>query len=351
MNSLSRSSVTISEVAALAHVSMTTVSRYLNGKYEYMSSETRHRISEVIEKTGYHPSNIARSLKARTSRLVGCVAADAGSPFSGMLLKGINAVCRANGYQVLFADADDDPAKERAAILQFLDSRVDGLIVNTTGGSDSFLTDLSASGLPIVLADRKLEHGGIIDTVSAENRRSVRTCISHLKKQGYAKAAFFTPGNGSISPRVERCGAYLGAMRDFYGLNGRPLVYETADGTPRASLNALEQYRASYPGERLAVFCVNGVALIRLLEGMHLGGISIGPELGVCGFDDWEWTELIPPGITAISKDSEAIGRRSADLLVRRMNGEAGEPQEIELECRLRVRGSTDPELAAQFRG
>jgi LacI family kdg operon repressor len=348
VNSLSRSSVTISEVAAMAHVSMTTVSRFLNGKYEYMSAETRRHIAEVIEKTGYHPSNIARSLKARSSRLIGCVIADISSQFSSILLKGVNAVCRANGYQVLFADAANDPAKERAAIQQFLDSRVDGLIVNTTGGNDSFLIDLSRNGLPIVLADRRLEHGGVLDTVSAENRRSVRTCISHLQKQGYEKAAFFTPGNGSISPRVERCGAFLGAMRDFYGLNGRTLVCETEDSTPQASLKALQQYRASYPGERLAVFCVNGVALLRLLEGMRLGGIPVSPELGVCGFDDWEWAELIPPGITTIAKDSETIGRRAAELLIRRMKGETGEPEEIELECRLRVRGSTDPALAAR---
>ncbi len=145
MNRFNQNNVTISQVAAAAHVSMTTVSRYLNGKYEFMSAETKQRIADIIEKLDYHPSNIARSLKSRVSRSVGCVIADIGSPFSSILLKGVDEVCSAEGYQVLFSDAANSPEKERNTIQELLNSRVDGLIVNTTGCNDDYLVGLKGT--------------------------------------------------------------------------------------------------------------------------------------------------------------------------------------------------------------
>ncbi len=350
MNRFSRNNATISQVAAAAKVSMTTVSRYLNGKYEYMSAETKRRIADVIERLDYHPSNIARSLKSQVSHSVGCVIADIGNPFSSILLKGVDEFCSANGYQVLFSDAADSPEKERSAIQKLLNSRVDGLVVNTTGCNDDFLVGLKEHGVPLVLADRCLAQAGVLDTVTAENYRATWNCMRHLKEKGYERVSFFAPEIGRISPRVERRRAFLDATRELFGCDGTELVFETGDDAPRPSAEALEKFRSTFSGGRLAVFCVNGVAMIRVLQAMRLLRLRVGEDLGVCGFDDWEWAELIPPGITAIAKDSRAIGRKAADLLIRRIEGTAPPaPAFLELECTLRVRGSTDPEFAARY--
>lgn len=350
MNRFNQNNVTISQVAAAAHVSMTTVSRYLNGKYEYMSAETKQRIADVIGKLDYHPSNIARSLKARTSRSVGCVIADIGSPFSSILLKGVDEICSAQGYQVLFSDAANSPEKERNTIQELLNSRVDGLIVNTTGCNDDYLIGLRERGVPLVLADRRLSQGGVLDTVTAENYRATYACMRHLHEKGYGRVAFFAPEIGRISPRVERCRAFLDASRELYGYDGAELVFETGGDSPESNAKMLEHFCAAFPGERLAAICVNGVTLIHFLQAMRLQHRRIDGNFGVCGFDDWEWAELIPPGITAIAKDSHAIGRKAAELLIRRIEGEGPpKPVSLELESCLRIRGSTDPELAEQF--
>ena len=350
MNRFSQNNVTISQVAAAAKVSMTTVSRFLNGKYEYMSAETKQRISDIIEKLDYHPSNIARSLKSRVSRSVGCVIADIGSQFSSILLKGIDEVCSAEGYQVLFSDAANSPEKERNTIQELLNSRVDGLIVNTTGYNDDYLISLKERGIPVVLADRCLARRGLLDTVTAENYRAAYACMRHLHEKGFDRVAFFAPEIGRISPRVDRCRAFLDASRDLFGSDGEKLVFETGDDTPESSAAALKRFCATFPGEQLAVICVNGVTLIHALQAMRLLHRKVDENLGICGFDDWEWAELIPPGITAIAKDSHAIGMKAAELLLRRIDGKGpSEPVFLELESNLRIRGSTDPELAAQF--
>jgi LacI family kdg operon repressor len=350
MNRFNQNNVTISQVAAAAQVSMTTISRYLNGKYEYMSAETKQRIAGVIEKMDYHPSNIARSLKARTSRSVGCVIADIGSQFSSILLKGVDEVCSAEGYQVLFSDAANNPQKERNTIQELLNSRVDGLIVNTTGCNDDYLVGLKERGVPIVLADRCLAHSGVLDTVTAENYRATYACMRHLYENGYSRVAFFAPDIGCISPRVERHRAFQDAMRELYCLDGSALTFETGGDSPEASAKMLERFLTAYPGERLAVLCVNGVTLIHALQAMRLLHRRIDENLGICGFDDWEWAELIPPGITTIAKDSHEIGMKAAELLIRRITGKrTSKPVFLELESSLRIRGSTDPALAAQF--
>ena len=289
--------VTIEQVAKAAGVSKTTVSRYLNGRYDFMSAETREKISAVVEGLHYRPSKIARSLKARSSRAVGCVIADIANPFSSILLKGVNDVCSENGYQVLFSNTDESSEREETGIRELLDSRVDGLIVNTSGGCDGFLTELSGSGVPVVLADRRIARDKVLDTVTTDNYRSTRVCMEHLFGQGYRKVIFFTMGNGNTGPRAERLRAYGDAADGLFG--GERAVFDAGEGA-RESAGCLTRFLEENRGERIAVFCVNGLALLTVIQAVREAGIHISDRFGVCGFDDWGWASLIPPGLSLI---------------------------------------------------
>lgn len=344
---LQENHVTIGKVAQAAGVSKTTVSRYLNGRYGFMSAETKERIRAVVEALDYRPSNIARSLKSRSSRAVGCVIADIANPFSSILLKGVNDVCSKNGYQVLFSNTDDSAEREGASVRELLDSRVDGLIVNTAGGCDGVLTELDAGGVPVVLADRRIARENVLDTVTTDNYRATRACMKHLFENGFRKVACFTLGSGEASPRAERLRAYCDAVRELFG--GERYVFDAGDGAAECA-KRLAGFAGENPGERLAVFCVNGLALLAVLQSMREAGIRISGRFGVCGFDDWGWASLIPPGITTITQDSYAVGVESAKLLLRRIAGEKSpSPVCMELPNRLCVRGSTDPALAEEF--
>ena len=338
--------VTIGEVAKAAGVSKTTVSRYLNGKYDFMSAQTRERIRTVVEELRYRPSNVARSLKLRNSRAIGCVIADIANPFSSILLKGVGDVCSENGYQVLFSNTDDSSEREASAVRELLDSRVDGLIVNTSGGCGGLLEELNGNGVPIVLADRRIERENVLDTVTTDNYRSTRACMEHLFQKGFRKVAFFTQGSGEASPRAERLGAYRGSVRERFG--GKPVILDAAGREECA--RQLIRFSEENAGERHAVFCVNGLALLTVLQAMREAGIRISERFGVCGFDDWGWASLIPPGITTIAQDSYAVGVESAKLLLKRIAGEQpASPICRVLSNRLCIRGSTDPELAENF--
>ncbi len=332
--------VTIDQVAERSGVSKTTVSRYLNGRYDALSEETRMRIREVIKELNYRPNRIAQSLKARNSRMLGCLVSDIGSPFSALIVKGINSVCEQAGYQLLLMDSGDDPQRERMGIQELLENQVDGLIVNTTGENDSYLLSLHEQGVPLVLADRCLSKSGKLDTVTTENYHSTYNCISLLHEYGYQRVGFFTQGNAHVTPRLLRFQGYQDALQQLFGQQGEAFSFDLEDEAD--CLRVLHDFCNRYPGERLAAFAVNGMTLLSLLRGVHTAGIPIGEQFGVCGFDAWGWENLITPGITTIAQDSKRIGQRAAEILLERIAGKGAEPPIYEqLTSQLQIRGST----------
>ena len=342
MNERKKSVVTIDEVAKLCGVSKTTVSRFLNGKYENMSEKTREQISRVIAQVNYHPNRSAQRLKAGCSMLIGCVIGDISSPFSALLLKGISAVCEEAGYQVLFADSGEDPVRERRAVMGFLGNRVDGLIVNTCGGNDEFLLELQRRGVCLALADRKLMSSDEIDTVTVPNESAAYDCTRFLFKRGYTRVGFFSETIGTIAPRILRRRGYERAVRELSGAG--PELYEFAPGDLEGCKSCLHSFRDKYPGERIAILSSNGASARRLLIAMKELDLEPGYSLGLCTFDDWDWLKIARPRVSAVAMASETVGAKAAQLLLERISGSrprGAKAVSLELSTRLIVREST----------
>ena len=335
--------VTIDQVAELCGVSKTTISRYLNHKFENISAETRQRIQQVITELDYRPNRSAQRLKASRSMLIGCCIGDIASPFAGLLLKGVTETCEAAGYQVLFADSKEDPHREVRAIEGFLENRVDGLIVNSTGGNDAFLVSIQEErGVPVVLADRSLNLPGRLDTVISEYRESVADVIDLLVRCGYRKIAFFTESVRSVMPRIQRRDSFLQAAQARSG-EIEVCVFEFSKEREGDCLRCIQEFRNRWPEERIAILSVNGVTAMYVLQAFDRAGIVAGYDFGFCTFDDWSWFSLIPPGITAIRQETEQLGARAAALLLERLQGDRGPDSpalRLELPTTLHLRDS-----------
>ncbi|OCA85937.1 hypothetical protein A8F94_13900 [Bacillus sp. FJAT-27225] len=338
--------ITINDVAKEANVSKTTVSRYLNGKYEYMSEETKELLATVIDQMGYRPSNLARSLKAKNSGVIGCIIADIGSPFSSIVLKGVSDYCNQMGYGVLFANIGNDPMKEKESIQSLLDNKVDGLIINTTGKNDDYLLSVKNEGINIVLADRSLSIPNMLDTVATNNYDATFDLVKYLHESGYKRVAFFTQDMSFISSRYQRHHGFKDAMKKFFNQDGSSTTYVINIDDSEDTEDSLREFVSASKDEPAAIFTINGVTLLSVLHGMKRLNIEISPQLGICGFDDWGWASLIPPGITTLTQESYECGVQSARLLLERIkdSGEI-EPQYIELPAKLIKRGSTNPKF------
>lgn len=343
MNKENEEKITINDVATMAKVSKTTISRYLNGHFQYMSMETRDRIQKVIEELDYRPSNIARSLKAKNTGVIGCIIADIGNPFSSIVVKGINDVCNNFGYNVLFANTDNNSINEIESIQSLMDNKVDGLIINTTGKNDDYLLDLKNKGMKIVLVDRCLKNKDLIDTVETDNYKATYDCIEYLFNQGYKKIAFFTEDISDNSSRYLRYYAYKDAMKKFYNIETEDLTYIIEDYSEKGCKESLIDFKEKCKGEHGAIFTVNGVTLLNVLHSMKEINMEIVEDFGICGFDDWGWASLIGPGITTITQNSYECGVQCAKMLINRIKDENySEPRCIELPANLVKRGSTN---------
>ena len=324
-------------------VSKTTISRYLNHRYENISAETVERIERVIRELDFHPNRTAQRLKSRYTRLIGCSLGDVTNPFSALLLKGLSEVLEQAGYQVLFSDSGEQPGRERAAIEGFLENKVDGLIVNTTGGNDSYLLDIQARGVPLVLADRSLPGETWIDTVISADKEAAWNCVEHLRRCGYTRIAYFTEGDGLIMPRLRRREGYERAIAALCP-GQLPLIYSYDAKAPGACAAAVRAFLDAFPGERKAILSVNGVTAQHLITALQEAQTELGYALGFITFDDWFWLKLTTPGISAVALASEKVGAEAAKMLLRRIEAPEGEalPAELrELPAALHIRAST----------
>ena len=341
MSSAKRGSITIDYVAQKAGVSKTTISRYINGHYEYMSNETRERIKKVIKDLDYRPNKLARSLKSNKSHLIGVLVADISNPFSSILVRGIGDVCKQHDYNIVIANTDNDPKKEKEYILSMIDQRVEGLIINTTGEIDEILLDVGNNGMPIVLADRSIKTFKF-DTVVVNNYEVTSELIKHLIDNGFMKIGFFTEEIKNISTRLERKRAFLDTCLKYSNSDANDMIIVIDTQKETSVIEGLRQLLKKSEKEKVAAFGVNGVVLLSLLQGISKLNLKIPQDIGVCGYDDWGWAALIPPGITTISQPSYQVGVESAKRLISRIKQKRdSKPKLITLSADLVIRGST----------
>lgn len=333
---------TISTVAEAAGVSTTTVSRYLNKKYEYMSLKTRNRIEQVIDEMNYRPSSIARGLKSKKTNLLGVVIADIENPFSSILMKGVNDICRQRDYQMLILNTDNSQQNEEEGILSLIDHNVDALLINPTGYSSPIYAEMKKSNIPVVLIDRQIKNF-FFDSVTSNNYDVTFQATAYLIKNHYTRIFFVSETIDSISTRSIRKKAVEDVLERALSQNRDESTLIIEKNNPIAIKEKLMQLKRLYSDEKMALFAVNGQVLLILLQILHELHWSIPGEIGIYGYDDWGWGELIPPGITVIQQDPYEMGRKSAKLLIDRLEGKrSGAPELFELPANLVIRGSTE---------
>ena len=334
----SKTNITIADVAKRAGVSKTTISRYLNGKFEFMSAESQQRIKGIIEELNFRPNNLARSLKSSKSHLIGVLIADISNPFSSILVKGITDYCKQCGYNVVVANTDNDSEKEREYILSMIDQRVEGLIINVSGDNNEFLRDIAENHVPIVLADRPI-FPTMFDTVKTNDYQATIDAITYLAKEGFTKVGYFTEPINNIGTRMIRQQAYKEACQ-MLQLEPQEYVIDSKDES--GIQNQVQQFLAYNQGQTNAIFTANGVAMISVLGAMHRLGLTIPQDVAICGFDNWPWMELIGPGITVVSQPFYDVGVECVKRMMLRLEENSrSNPEVIELESQFIIRGST----------
>ena len=341
-NWMANEKITIKMVSEKAKVSKTTVSRYLNGKYEFMSADTKKRIEEVIEDLDYRPNAMAQGLKNNKTGLIGLVIADITNPFSAILIKGVNDACVKKSFQVVIIDTNNDPEKERESIQTLIQRQVEGIIINTTGNNDDFIHTLPQQGIKIVLADRPIENNNI-DTVTTDYEKATSEMMKKVYDEGFERIGFLSRSLREES--VKRKHDYFFETTANLVKSTRSLTYTIDEKFPlfKECQDLLREFLNAHKGNNLAMFAESSIVLINLINAIHSLGLKIPDDIGVCGYDELGLTNMSDDGISVISKPSYYIGLTAAELLLKRIvkNKEQYKSKYIELLPEINIKSST----------
>ncbi len=337
---------TIADVAREAGVSKATVSRFLNHRETLLTPDIATRVEVAIAALAYSPSPMAQALKRGRSRLIGLVVADVTNPFSVAVLRGAEKACHEAGYLLMLFNLGNDSRRESEAIKALTAYQVEGFILNTLGRDAGAAADAARHGKPVVLVDRR-HHDMQADFVSLDNVGAVRLGARHLVEAGYRELLFVSEPIKAVSSRTEREAAFRTFIGDtateLPGLHGS--TFESTEGDGEGLDQALRSLRQRANGRLPGVISSNAVVTLRVVASMARLGWRFGPDLGLVGFDDTEWSPYIGPGLTTIAQPTDELGRLAANCLIERLKGLDVPPRQLLLSGRLLPRGSSVPEL------
>lgn len=325
---------TIHDVAKLAGVHSSTVSRVLNGKAT-IRQETKDRIHAAMKQLDYHPSSLARSLANGLSGAIGVVvdAKDAeafSNVFFSRSLFAIEQAAQERGYDVLIANGGTkhDEAVE-ALVLQ---KKVDGLILPPSTASQALVKKIK--GFPLVVLGQPDASLADISWVDNNNQQGAELAVNHLYEKGYKQIAYLggDPKLGFVNRRVK---GYQDALKP----ENLSMIHH-CDSSPEAALEAgVGLLKMANPPD--AVLCNDNIVALGMLRAAKTLDILIPEQLGVVAFDNYPLAAFTEPSLTAIDIDTALLGEQTASLLFQRIQHKTTN-QQVLLNSTLIQRQSSD---------
>ena len=323
---------TIKDVARLAGVSVSTISKYLNGGN--VLEENAEAIRKAIAELDYRVNPFARSLKTQRSRSIGVLLPDITAAFFGNVLTALDKVLRENGYHSLISCYSSNHGLERDNLSFLLSAGIDGLIYAPEDLSVEEFYELTANRkIPVVQLDRTLQ-GLSADAVLVNNADASYAAVCRLIDKGHRRVAIIS-GPKSVFSAKERQLGYRLALSDRCSLYDDQLVISQQNdfATGYLGFESLMQL-ADKP---TAVFTTNHNITMGFLTAAREQGLRIPEDVDIFGFDCVEICSMLRPPIPVIHQPEAEIGALAANYLIQRLDGYTGEPRMTKLKCKLNL--------------
>lgn len=328
--------VTIGDIAKMANVSKTTVSRIINNKTEGFSAATKEKIIKLIEESNYKPSMIARGLVTKKTKTIGLIIPDITNPFFPSLVRGAEDCANKMGYHIFLSNSDTSIKKESEYLRAFIDKSVDGVILASNTSSDYKL--LKQNNIPCVLLDRHVNSEDYDAGVFLNNIKGAYLAAKLLLEHGHERIVFIT-GSLSITTSADRLKGYKKAFEE----KGKPLHddlivegdYQIRSGYELTAKLIKQQKKFT------AIFAANDLMAIGAIKALKAGNFKIPEDVEVIGFDNIEVSQIIEPSLSTVTQPVYEMGARGAKMLINIIEGKKIRKRNIILEPGLVLREST----------
>ncbi|MFF2848237.1 LacI family DNA-binding transcriptional regulator [Streptomyces sp. NPDC058001] len=311
----------MTEVAAQAGVSVTTVSHVLSGRRPVAES-TRARVLEVIEELGYQPNSLAQGLRTRRTMTVGLLVPDLTNPFYPMVLRGLDDVLVPAGYRVVVCNTDGAREQEDAFLRDMATRSVDGAVVAAFQLPRKDLLE-HRKNMPVVRLGGGYFDADLGDLVRSDDEGGMAQAVRYLLEQGRRKVAYIG-GTRHTGPSDLREAGYRRALAEVDRVVDEDLVVRggfTRDAGREAAEALLN--REERPD---AIACANDLIAIGVLDAARKHGLKVPDDLAVTGYDDIDAASLVHPALTTVVNPAREVGRACGTALLRQLTAEEAEP-------------------------
>ncbi|MNC21565.1 putative HTH-type transcriptional repressor ExuR [compost metagenome] len=333
--------VTIKDIARLAQVSHTTVSRALNDS-PLINSETKEKIKQLAQEMGYTPNFSAKSLVMDRSYNIGLffstLNTGTSAGFFYETVRGINSVVK-DAYNLVVRGIDDYEHYRSIHRKSF-----DGVIVMSQSAKDDpFLHHLSEAGIPHIVLNRKVEGLKAINILSDDSHGSYRV-VNHMIKKGHRRIAIIS-GKQNFHSTVERRDGFVRALQDA-GIELKESYQVGASYDLKSGYTAMLQL-LELPERPTAVFCMNDDMAVGAVKAVFDAGLQVPGDVSVAGLDDSMFSAYLSPALTTVKRPIEEISRQGALVLLESIEQKTLAPDTIYLRTELVVRESVaEPSMA-----
>lgn len=330
--------VTITDVARAAGVSISTVSRVMNGTTP-VSAELREQVLAVVQELGYQPNRLAQNLRNQSVAAIGVIIPDIRAPFFSMVVRGIEDACFANDHTVLLCNSDDDPEKELLYAEELYRRQVDGIIFASAWGwqFNDPIEDLHRRGVPLSLINRTVSDLPV-DMVLVDKTTGNFMATQHLLELGHRTIGCITMRSGGGADEEEVKG-YRQALQRWQVPVDESLIVSSVPLPGEGRLAA--QKLLSRTPRPTAIFARSDALAMGVLFAAWEMGIKVPDELSVVGYSDAPHVQYLTPPLTTIRQPQYEMGNRAAKALFERIARPDLSQRQTIIQPQLMVRGTT----------
>ncbi len=330
--------MSIREIARLARVSTSTVSRTVNYS-PTVHRRLARRVWKAIEAVGYYPNTQARALACGKSRILGLIVSEISNPSFSQIIQSFEEIAERHNYEILLSSAIQSSDHADLAARRMIEGRVDGVAIITFGGEEPLIECLQRRQIPFVVVGDRLHFTGARN-IHVNYRRGIRQAVQHLAALKHERIGFIT-GPLHLPSALAQKNAFEECMREIR-LPVRPQSIVVGNHTVEGGSMAMRQIMAA-SNRPSAVICSNDMTALGLMQCAFQGGIRIPEDLSLVGFGDIRIAQFTTPTLTTIQISQSKLAEYAVTALRSELEGLAGSnpAQNYEILTDLVLRKST----------
>lgn len=314
-------SANIKDVAALAHVSTATVSRFLNGNFNRMSEATADRVRVAIDKLKYVPNSAARQMTTKSSNLIALIVANTDDYFSTELFKGVSSILESNGYIGTMLDSDSDFQREKKLIGAVNSHTFDGLIIQPFS-SIATISNIMRREAPIVIVDRETPQAPWPQVVT-NNFDAAREATAYFVEHKFTHFIVLTSDLSAAINRRERYRGILAASSNVDVLEVSESSYNHKD-IHEQLIKLLTKST-----ERTVIFALKERWLLEFIPNLVLQGYIDNVKATATGFADTAMSRRLEPKLKLISQSPFLLGASAAEVMVKSLTDDTNQTDDV----------------------